>query len=246
VASGRLFGLRQLLERAGRDFAALRGPDERPCVELTGEIYVRGVDFSNDFLIEKLEARGLRVHLAPKTEWLDYCGHVQRQMDDRNRLADGFRHFLQCRIESAALSAMASSLGWLPLPTPAEALAAAQPYVDGSLHGEAVLTVGTPLHEYRHRRIDAVVCVGPLECMPTKIAEAQWHHVAEDEGILSLTLPFNGDPVSSAALDNFAYEVKERFNTRRNGSAVARLTARGRTVRPNEKVPAPGEVASHP
>ena len=47
---------------SGREFAALRGPGDLPCVELTGEIYVRGVDFGNDFLIEKLEARGLRVH----------------------------------------------------------------------------------------------------------------------------------------------------------------------------------------
>ena len=217
AAGGNLFGLRDLLRRAAPEFAALRGPDDRPCVELTGEIYVRGVDFSNDFLIEKLEARGLRVHLAPKTEWLDYCGHVQRQLHERNWLVDSFSHFVRGRIESTALAAMAPVMGWSPLPTPAEALAAAAPYVDPDLHGEAVLTVGTPLHEYRHRRIDAVVCVGPLECMPTKIAEAQWHYVAEDEGMLSLTLPFNGDPINSAALDNFAYEVKDRFQARKNG-----------------------------
>jgi len=215
VAGGRLFGLCDLLQRVGRDFAALRGPDEKPCVELTGEIYVRGVDSSNDFLIEKLEARGLRVHLAPKTEWLNYCGYVQRQIAGRNRLADGFSDLIRRRIEHTAFAAIAPSLGWHPLPTADEALAAAAPYVHPQLQGEAVLTVGVPLHEYRHGQIDAVVCVGPLECMPTKIAEAQWHHIAEDDGVLSLTLPFNGDPVSSAALDSFAYEVKERFNARK-------------------------------
>ena len=46
--------------------------------------------------------------------------------------------------------------------------------------------------------------------MPTKIAEAQFHHVAEHEGLLSLTLSFNGDPISATALDNFAFEVKAR------------------------------------
>jgi hypothetical protein len=51
--------------------------------------------------------------------------------------------------------------------------------------------------------------------MPTKIAEAQYHHLAEREGILSLTLAFNGDPVSLAALDNFAFEVKARFKNKR-------------------------------
>jgi predicted nucleotide-binding protein (sugar kinase/HSP70/actin superfamily) len=216
VASGKLFGLRELLERAGREFAALRGPGELPCVELTGEIYVRGVDFSNDFLIEKLEARGLRVHLAPKTEWINYCGHVQRRMDGRNRVLDNFSQLVRWRIEGAVMSAFAPHLGWSPLPTTAETLTAAQPYVDDALQGEAILTVGAPLQEFRHGHIDAVVSVGPLECMPTKIAEAQWHHVAECEGVLSLTLAFNGDPANTAALDNFAFEVKERFHARKS------------------------------
>ncbi len=226
VARGKLFGLRELLERAAREFAALRGPEELPCVELTGEIYVRGVEFSNDFLIEQLEARGLRVHLAPKTEWINYCGHVQRQMDGRNRFAGGFSHLVQRRIEGAAMSAMAPHLGWPPQPTTAETLAAAEPYVDSALQGEAVLTVGAPLHEYRHGHIDAVVSIGPLECMPTKIAEAQWHHVAEREGVLSLTLGFNGDPVNAAALDNFAFEVKERFKAGKSPAQLGRRMTR--------------------
>jgi hypothetical protein len=115
---------------------------------------------------------------------------------------------------------MAPHLGWSPLPTTAETLAAAQPYVDAALHGEAVLTVGAPSHEWRRGHIDAVVNVGPLECMPTKIAEAQLHHLAEREGLLSLTLPFNGDPVSAAALDNFAFEVLTRFQRRKSQEAA--------------------------
>ena len=96
-----------------------------------------------------------------------------------------------------------------------EVLAAARPYVSAALNGEAVLTVGAPLHAWRREQIDAVVSVGPLECMPTKIAEAQFHHVSEREGLLSLTLSFNGDPINTAALDNFAFEIKERFRRKR-------------------------------
>jgi len=216
VASGRLFGVRELMERAGAEFAAMRGSAKLPLVELAGEIYVRTVEFSNDFLIEKLEARGLRVHLAPKTEWLNYCGYRQQHEPGRNRLADNFSELVRKRIENLTFAAVAPHLGWTPPPSTAETLAAASPYVSDSLTGEAVLTVGAPLHEWRHRQIDAVVNVGPLECMPTKIAEAQFHHVAEREGLLSLTLPFNGDPVSMAALDNFAFEVHARFQRRKN------------------------------
>jgi predicted nucleotide-binding protein (sugar kinase/HSP70/actin superfamily) len=207
VASGRLFGLGDLLESAGREFAAQRGAKDHPLVELTGEIYVRSVDFSNDFIIERLEERGLRVRLSPMTEWLNYCAFLGRRTHG-NRPSDRLSGLLQQRIETAAFAAIARHLGWPERPTINDALEAARPYVSDALEGEAVLTVGTPLHQWRHKQIDGVVNVGPLECMPTKIAEAQFYHVAERDGLPSLTLPFNGDPINSAALDNFAFEVK--------------------------------------
>jgi hypothetical protein len=68
--------------------------------------------------------------------------------------------------------------------------------------------------------------------MPSKIAEAQLHHAAEQEGLLSLTLAFNGDPVNSAVLDNFAFEVKERFKVRktRKGSAIRAFVQQKKTL----------------
>jgi predicted nucleotide-binding protein (sugar kinase/HSP70/actin superfamily) len=218
VVSGRLFGLRALLERAGREFAAVRGPEERPLVQLTGEIYVRSVDRSNDFIIEKLEERGLRVRLSPMTEWLSYCGHVGRRTRGGNRPADRFSDLLRQRIEAAAFAAIAPRLGWPAPPTIAEALDAAGPYISDALEGEAVLTVGAPLHAWQQQQIDAVVNVSPLECMPAKIAEAQLHHVAERHDLLSLTLSFNGDLLNTAALDNFAFEVKARARQRQQRS----------------------------
>jgi hypothetical protein len=53
--------------------------------------------------------------------------------------------------------------------------------------------------------------------MPNKIAEAQFCHVAEVEGLLSLTLSLNGDPVDPETLDNFAFEVHQRFRRARQG-----------------------------
>ena len=107
---------------------------------------MRSVEFSNDFLIEKLEARGLRVHLATKTEWINYCGYNQCREPGRNHLADNFSELVKKRIEGAAFNAIAPHLGWTPAPAPAEILNAASPYVSDALQGEAVLTVGAPLH----------------------------------------------------------------------------------------------------
>jgi len=175
-----------------------------------------------------LEARGLRVRLAPQYEWVAYCGHVRKQHNGRNRLADSFSDFVQRRIESVALGCIAPCLGWPAPPSVTEALDAAEPYVNAALEGEAVLTLGASLVEWRRRQVDAVVNVGPLECMPTKIVEAQFHHLAEREGLLSLTLAYNGDPISSAVLDNFAFEVRARFQQRKPGAGTARTPSAGK------------------
>lgn len=227
VASRHLFGIRDLLQQAGIEFARLRGPAELPIVELTGEMYLRAVNFSNDFLIDKLEARGLRVHLSPKTEWINYCAYCRSAEPGRNRFADGFSDRVQSRIQKAAFAAIGPQLGWPSLPTSEESLGAAAPYMNKKLETEAILSIGTPLFEWRRGDIDGVVSVGPLECMPTKLAEAQFHHIAERDGLLSLTLSFNGDPIGTAALDNFAYEVKSRFRRRHESERRAQCTLRG-------------------
>ena len=133
VLTGRLFSIHKLLDRAGAEFAALRKPEKLPVVKLAGEIYVRAVEFSNDYLIEKLEARGLCVHLSPNAEWLNYCAYIRRDTPGRNRLADRFSDLVRHRIESAAFSALAPHLGWVAPPNIAAVVKAARPYVTAAL-----------------------------------------------------------------------------------------------------------------
>jgi len=108
----------------------------------------------------------------------------------------------------------AARLGWPRRTTVPDSLHAAAPYVRDELNGEAVLTVGGPVHEWREGLIDGVVIVGPHECMPNKISEAQFFHVAEREGLASLVLPLNGDPIDPEVLDNFVFEVHSRYSAK--------------------------------
>jgi hypothetical protein len=99
----------------------------------------------------------------------------------------------------------------LPAPVPVkDVLHAASDYLAGDVGGEVMLTLGVPLHNWRRGEISAAVNVGPLECMPTRIAESQFSHAAEREGLPTLTLTFNGDPLAEDVLDNFAFEVHAR------------------------------------
>jgi predicted nucleotide-binding protein (sugar kinase/HSP70/actin superfamily) len=232
VATGNLFGVTDMLDRAGRELACIKGEGEKPTVLVVGEIYVRCDAFANDFIIDKLEERGLRVRFAPFNEWLEYSDYINYLNGERSGLASHLSSFVRGVIQSLTYSVVSEHLGWPRRTTVKESVAAAEPYIRGEFQGETVLTVGGPVHEWREGIIDGVVSVGPLECMPNKISEAQFFHVAENEGMLSLTLSLNGDPVALEALDNFAFEVKQRFGDK------------ARRAHPRREPPAPFVAAA--
>jgi predicted CoA-substrate-specific enzyme activase len=228
VMSGKLFGCTEILARAAAELRGLATEREMPTVLVVGEIYVRCDPFANDFLIEKLEQRGMRVRFAPFSEWLEYTDYVHTQRGAKSGLSARLASWVQNRILDHTHAVAAEILGWPARIDIRKTLDAAKPYVREDLSGEAVLTVGGPVHEWHEGLIDGVVSVGPLECMPNKIAEAQFFHVAEREGLPSLTLAVNGDPLDPAVLDGFAFEVQESARRRRDGLAPAPIPQKRR------------------
>ena len=215
VASGRLFGCAGLLREAAVEYSAIRRPEKLPTVLVVGEIYVRCDPVANDFIIDKLEERGIAVRFAPFVEWLEYTTLANRLLKGVNTgFGAQLSRFVQWRILTLTYQWMAERLQWPRRTTVKETLDAAEPLLRKELVGEAVLTLGGPIHEWREGLIDGVVSVGPLECMPTKLAETQYFHAAESAGLISLTLPLNGDPVDPELIDNFVFDVKSEFQRR--------------------------------
>ncbi len=175
------------------------------------------------------------------TEYVQYSDWNAVQNGEHG-LTDRLASWVRRRIETAVHDAAAGPLGWSPSPPTTALIAASSSYLRGALEGEAVLTIGAPVHAWRHREIDAAVSVGLLECMPNKLAESQLHHVAEREGLLSLTLSLNGDPIDPEILDAFAFEVQARFRAR-NGAHGGARTAGSWVDRIEQAI---DEVASPP
>jgi predicted nucleotide-binding protein (sugar kinase/HSP70/actin superfamily) len=224
AATGRAYGASALLGRAAR---ALRGIADRrphPTVLLVGEVYVRSDPGANGAVADELEARGIRVRLEPVAEFLEYSDHVQVRRGHRGAPRDRLKSWVRGRLLGACRSAMTRGMRWPEHARLDDVLAAAAPYVREDLEHEAVLAVGLPILHWRRGHIDAAVCVGPLECMPDKVAAAQLEHARVQEGLLSLSLTLNGDPLDPEILDGFAHEVKERFarRVRAHGRPAAR------------------------
>jgi activator of 2-hydroxyglutaryl-CoA dehydratase/predicted nucleotide-binding protein (sugar kinase/HSP70/actin superfamily) len=214
---GRMWGLRELLTRAAKEMAAIKNRvRDVPSVAVVGEIYVRLDPFANDFIIEKLEERGIRARFAPFVEWLEYTQWLaeQRVLDKRmrhddNALSIGLTGVVQRASMDVLYDVCAKALDWGARTTIPATLDAAHPYLDSELTGEACLTLGGPIHEFRQKLVQGVVVVGPHECMPCRIAEAQYGKVAEDMNIPYLAMALNGDPLDTEELDRFAYDIHE-------------------------------------
>lgn len=226
-----MWGIRALLGQAAREFRAARGPADLkiPTVAIVGEIYVRLDPFGNDHLVERLEERGLRVQMAPFCEWLEYSN-----MSSERRLIDGHATSLDDplttgvtglvqRVTSQLLYDICRrEMGWSSRTRVEDVLEAGERYVSPALTGEAVLTVGGPVHEFEEGKIDGVVIVGPHECMPCKISEAQYAKVGHELGLPSLSVYVGGDGVDVEALDRFAFDLLERAREASDSSVASR------------------------
>jgi predicted nucleotide-binding protein (sugar kinase/HSP70/actin superfamily) len=211
----RVWGIPDLLARASREFAALRGAADLPLVLVVGEIYLRNVTSSNGKVVEALERRGLRARVAPVSEFLHYSDHLGVRGKPRRGLGRRLNTWVRHRIDAVCHAAAADAMGWRLPAHVKQVVKAAGPWVRDALEGETVLTVGAAVEAWRRREVDGVLSVGPLECMPNKLAESQLVHVGEREEVLSLTLSLNGDPVDPEPLDGFAIEVHARHRARR-------------------------------
>jgi predicted CoA-substrate-specific enzyme activase len=243
VGSGRVYGIPNIIRAAAEELAQVKAQREVPNVLVVGEIYVRSDPFANDYVSQALELRGIRARLEPVSEFIQYSDHVSKKNGEKSGAGDRVERVLRERMLDLCHRAAARPLGWGGHVPVGEQLSAAQPYLREELEAESVLTVGVPARAWRHGEIDAVVSVGPLECMPNKIAEAQFHHLAEREGLLSITLSLNGDPIDPEVLDGFAFEVHQRFRHRRRPAAAAPTWTDklGKLLQPPASVPKAAE-----
>lgn len=212
ILTKNFFGFSEIVRDCAREFAQIQTHNEVPTVCVTGEIYVRNEPFTNDYIINALESRGIRVLFSHFIEWIEYADIINHEiLKTANSLTEKITSTLTRYMFRAFYKPMADALQWKHRHDVHHILDTAQPYLRQELVGEEILTIGTPLTAYKQHQIQGVVSVGPLECMPSKIAESQFYHIAENEGLPSLCLSFNGDPIPDSVLDDFCFTVKKKF-----------------------------------
>lgn len=149
-----------------------------PKVLLTGEIYVRRDEFSRKYLEHLFEREGIVMHISPVHEWIYYTDFLfLNKLVSPN--SSSFERFMK-RVEvlvkrfiEKKIKKIFERTGFYKghLVDVEGIVSAAKDYLNPRLTGEAILTIGTVLHEIV-RNYDGVISIGPFGCMPSRIAEA--------------------------------------------------------------------------
>jgi predicted CoA-substrate-specific enzyme activase len=207
-----------VLEEASKAFAAIsvQKTPRRPIIGITGEFYVRSNSFSNQYIVDKLEALGCEVWMAPVYEWFLYR-NVRRAM--RASIAKDwglwFKNWAKDKVmvhqEHAFTHPFAKILDNAHEPPTNAVLEMAAPYVHRTFEGEAIMTIGKAI-DFINKGLAGVISTMPFTCMPGTISHAILKRVKDEEGGFPfLNMVYDGTEQASTdtRLEAFVYQAKQ-------------------------------------
>jgi len=188
---------------------------KKPVVGVVGEIFLRAHRFSNNYLVRRIEELGGEVWLAPMMEWIFYtnalCRRRARQQGQwRELILLWLQDVVQKWDEHRLASCFHGILKNSKEPSTEALLQWAQPYLDPSHEGEAVLSIGKSI-DYVRKGVSGLIAVMPFTCMPGTVVTAISKRLREDyQGIPFLSLAYDGlDEVhTQTRLEAFMYQVR--------------------------------------
>ncbi|MBD3216823.1 MAG: CoA activase [candidate division Zixibacteria bacterium] len=200
------------------DFKKMQSPNGKnlPIIGVVGEIFLRANRFSNNFLVEHLENLGAKVWLAPMAEWVFYTNFTyRRRLKKESSLGEfvtaNLTNFIQHKAEKKIVGLVAEEIPSVYDPPVEEIIKLAKPYIDVSLSGEAILSVGKAI-EYVHNGASGIVNTLPFMCMPGTIVSAVGGKVSEDlGGVPWLNMAYEGlsDKGDDLKLEAFVHQARQ-------------------------------------
>ncbi len=213
------------------DDVLLSGSGEKPVLGIVGEIYIRSNEFSNEEIVRHIEALGGEAWLPTISEWIMYINFTAKRRSRReHKFKDLLRLTMEERVqlkdEHLMCEVFKGSLRNSPEPSIEELLAYAQPYVDSSFEGEAVLSIGKA-HDFLRKRVSGIINVMPFTCMPGTIVSTILKRFRENHDnipFLGISYDGQGETNTRTRLEAFMYQVSN-YSARNVGSST--FMARG-------------------
>ncbi|HDL19414.1 MAG TPA: hypothetical protein ENH29_10195 [Bacteroidetes bacterium] len=161
---------------------------DKPLIGIVGEIYCRLDDFSNAYLIKRIEKFGGEVWLASIGEWVFYTNFMNRldlkqhgRQFSKSMLGTVIKNKIQQMDEHKLLSPLHDRfVGYEEPETTQRVVEHAKPYLPfcGAL-GEMVLNVGGAIYFYE-KGADGIIDISPFTCMNGIVCEAIYPKMSEE------------------------------------------------------------------
>jgi predicted nucleotide-binding protein (sugar kinase/HSP70/actin superfamily) len=180
----------QIMGKIGDKFSQIPADytKEKVLIGVVGEIYCRLDDFSNSYLIRRIEKYGGEVWLAPIAEWVFYINFMQKhdlklngQRFSKSMLGVFIKDKIQAKDEHNLIMPLHERFKGYEEPNSTIALVGpAQPYLpfEGAL-GEMVLNIGGSIYFYGNGA-DGIIDISPFTCMNGIVCEAIYPKVSAD------------------------------------------------------------------
>jgi predicted nucleotide-binding protein (sugar kinase/HSP70/actin superfamily) len=196
----------------------------RPLIGVIGEIYVRSNQFSNDFLIRRIEALGGEAVLPGMQEWIQYTDWERRRDLRREGLfARCTREWLTGKVQNYYANRIAAPFARSVRHFHKEAPTAAvmnhsAPYLSAHVRGEANLSMGKAV-EYALHGCSGIVNMIPFACMPGTIVNgllARFSRNWPDVPILKMVFDGTSHGGDQTRLEAFMYQAGQAHERSRN------------------------------
>ena len=183
----------------------------KPRIGIVGEIYVRSQEFSNNFVIQRIENLGCEVALPSIGEWFLYLNFTRvrncRWFHQYRRVVftkifDRYMKYRQNKIFKILGLERETSVNTL--------LSYAAPYLHSTLEGETVMTIGKTI-DFIKEGFDGVVNVMPFTCMPGNTVTSIYKRIKEhypDLPLFNLSVDGLDHAVDTMRLETFVTQAR--------------------------------------
>ncbi len=193
-----------------------RKDEDRPLIGVVGEIFLRLNKFTNNFTTDKIEALGGEVSVVPTYKWITFTTYEYAVNAFKNKkIKDIFLSFLvnyyQKKDEANIFKPFKKLLRNDKETSIREILSYSKKYLDISLGGEAILTVGESI-DFAKKGYSGVVSIHPFHCMPGSIVQTIAKKFREDlNNFPWINLWFDGQESTNLMLrlEAFMHQAKQ-------------------------------------
>ena len=193
----------------------------RPRIGIVGEVFVRCNQFTNHFIVRRIEEMGGEAVLPPFEEWVNYIGwsriaDARTERNFKRLLVEKITDFLQRREKYKVLNEFRGAVRhFFDEPPSDEVIDLARPYLDPAVRGEPILSIGRCV-EYAETGCDGVVNLHPFNCMPGTIVNALLTKFQKDWDMPVLKVAYDGlqSATETIRIEAFMHQCRERFETR--------------------------------